>query len=222
MYMVLRLGRAAYQALRAGAVISGMVMLAAAPASGALRDSSSPEVNTGGTAVAAERVWRTLGACVGGLLISGAHAAQREYLVGSDVLKERIREFYYTLSSSAYPPRYQRFRFFMEDGRYLFYHESRAGNHFPLREKDVTASGTRELRATEWDELYSCLENGTVRARREHLESGGAGPWLYLYWDGDAGRVQEYTFASHEKRKRFEAWCEALAKSREDVPEGVP
>ncbi|MBO4686022.1 MAG: hypothetical protein J5628_05150 [Lachnospiraceae bacterium] len=135
---------------------------------------------------------------------------KKEFVVGKDIAKEDILQFYFTYDSSTYPPEFQRYRFYTEGGKLLFYHEKREGDHWPLSESDATVTGTRELSAAEWDTMFSFLCGGTARAREEHLESGGRGPWLFLYWKGDRGKIQEFTFASYEKQREFEAFCVAL------------
>jgi hypothetical protein len=131
----------------------------------------------------------------------------RVRVVGRDIREKRIREFWYTYSTSTDPPHYQRYRFYTEDGSRFFYHETREGDHWPLRETDITVSGTRELTETEWEALLALLKGGTVEKRRETASSGGAGPWLYLYWQGDLGRWQVYSFPGREARGAFEAFC---------------
>ena len=45
--------------------------------------------------------------------------------VGKDILSDDITDFYYTYDTSTYPPEFQRYRFYAEDGRYYFYHETK-------------------------------------------------------------------------------------------------
>ncbi len=144
---------------------------------------------------------------------------KKEFVVGKDIAKEDILQFYFTYDSSTYPPEFQRYRFYTEGGKLLFYHEKREGDHWPLSESDATVTGTKELSETEWDEMFSLLCGGTVRAREEHLESGGRGPWLFLYWKGDRGKIQEFTFAFYEKQREFEAFCVALKGEAGSGPE---
>ena len=144
---------------------------------------------------------------------------KKEFVVGKDVAKEDVLQFYFTYDSSTYPPEFQRYRFYTEGGKLLFYHEKREGDHWPLSESDATVTGTKELSETEWDEMFSLLCGGTVRAREEHLESGGRGPWLFLYWKNDRGKIQEFTFASYEKQREFEAFCVALKGEAGSGPE---
>ena len=133
-----------------------------------------------------------------------------EMTVGADITEDSIRECYYTYSTSTNPPFYQRYRFYTEDGKYYFYHETREGGGWPQTEEDITASGTVELSHEEWDDFFGLLEGGTVTKRTESLEDGNAGPWLYLYWDGDKSEYQEFTFASYDKEDTFEEFCLAL------------
>ena len=135
---------------------------------------------------------------------------RREMVVGKNISPEDITEFYYTYDSSAYPPDYQRYRFYTEDGTGMFYHETREGDHWPLMEEDVTVSGTKELTEEEWEEFCSYLEGGHVRKREESLEDGDAGPWLYLYWKRDQSVYQEFSFASPEAQTSFEEFCQSL------------
>ena len=134
--------------------------------------------------------------------------------VGADVKMEDITDFYFTYDSSTNPPQFQRYRFSVKDGTYQFYHEKREGNHWPLREKDITVSGTKELSLEEWKTFFDYLKDGKVEKRKEHLESGGRGPWLFLYWKGDKGKIQEFTFASYEKRISFEKYCVKLKEEQ--------
>lgn len=141
---------------------------------------------------------------------------RRSAVVGDDIAGEDISEFYFTYDASTYPPEFQRYRLFKKDGRVFFYHEKREGDHWPLREEDATVTGTTELTGEQWDAFFDLLKGGVVRAREEHLEAGGSGPWLFLYWKNDRGKIQEYSFASYEKQCAFEKLCEALKEA--DLP----
>lgn len=132
---------------------------------------------------------------------------------GKDVTERDFTEFYYTYASSTFPPDYQRYYFYAEGGKIWFYHEKREGTRFPLQEEDITVSGKKALSGQEKAVFFSYLNGGTVKNREEHLEDGDAGPWLYLYWNGDGGKCQEFSFVSVEKRLAFEAYCEELRKS---------
>ena len=137
-------------------------------------------------------------------------AVSAEWIVGTDVAFDDITDFYYTYASSTFPPDYQRYRVYVEDGARFFYHETRAGERFPLEEADVTASGTVALTDGDWARFCALLAGGAVRPREENLDCGDAGPWLYLYWNGDGGTVQQFSFASWDALAEFEAFCESL------------
>lgn len=130
--------------------------------------------------------------------------------VGKQVKETEIREFYFTRSGSTNPPEFQRYRLYTENGAHWFYHETREGDHWPLTESDITVSGKKQLSEEEWKTFYSLLEGGTVRNRSENLDSGGDGPWLYLYWNGDHDKTQEYSFASYGNERAFEEACQKM------------
>ena len=54
-------------------------------------------------------------------------AASTGKTVGIDIAFEDITDFFYTYDASTAPPHYQRYRFFAEDGKHYFYHETREG-----------------------------------------------------------------------------------------------
>ena len=60
-----------------------------------------------------------------------AAAAQAEFTVGAEIGAGDITDFYYTVDASTYPPHYQRWRFYTEDGKRFFYHETREGGGWP-------------------------------------------------------------------------------------------
>jgi len=125
-----------------------------------------------------------------------------------------VTEFYYTYENINYNAFYQRYRFWAEDGKHFFYHETRErpNDYGWTTEEDITASGTLALGDDEWAQFTALLKNGTVRARTVSDEAGDSGPWLYLYWKGDKGTDQEFSFASAEEEKAFEEFCAKLAK----------
>lgn len=146
--------------------------------------------------------------CTGGWMISG-----NKKIVGKDIKESDFKEFYYTYSSTVNPPEFQRYRIYTENGKRMFYHEKREGNKVFLTEEDITVSGTTELTAKEWETFWSYISGGKVENRKENTNSGGAGPWLYLYWNGDKNKCQEFTFADFRKKTEFEEFCVRL-KSR--------
>ena len=144
----------------------------------------------------------------------GAECWARQVTVGMDIAMSDVTDFYYTYSTSTNPPYYQRYRFYVDGQQRMFYHETREGGGWPQTEKDITASGTMRLGDEEWSEFFECVKGGTVQDRREHVEAGGAGPWLFLYWKGDRAKCQEFSFASPGARSAFEALCKRLKKTR--------
>ena len=134
-------------------------------------------------------------------------ACGRERVLWKDISTGDFTEFYYTVSSSTYPPEFQRYHFYLEDGEVYFYHETREGDHWPLTEADVTVSGTLKLSDEQKAAFFASLEGGTVRARDERNESGGSGPWFYLYWKGDKAKYQEFSFADYGAESKFLELC---------------
>ena len=144
-------------------------------------------------------------------LLEGLGPVKDEWIVGEDIDFGDITEFYYTVDASTYPPFYQRYHFYAEDGDVIFYHETREGGGWPQTDEDITACGGGPLTDAQLERLNACLAGGVARAREESLETGDSGPWLYLYWNGDAGVNQEFSFASSDKLYEFVAFCEELA-----------
>ncbi len=136
--------------------------------------------------------------------------SKKEWIVGKDIKSQDLTDFYYTLSSSTNPPVFQRYRFYPGDGKHYFYHEKREGDHWPLDESDITVSGEIELSEEQWNRVFELLSEGRVREREDSLESGGSGPWLYLYWLNDKGKINQFEFESAEKKVAFEELCRQL------------
>ena len=135
--------------------------------------------------------------------------------VGTEIAAEDLTEFWYTLDASVDPPVFRRYQFYRENGVWMFRHEKREGDHWPLAEADITVSGTVELDEEEQTAFLELLAGGTVRKRTETVTDGDAGPWLYLYWNGDPSDFQEFVFASREKTAEFEDFCASLAGADE-------
>lgn len=144
------------------------------------------------------------------MIFSSCALFTKNYVVGKNIESNDISEFYYTISSSTNPPEYQRYLFSMEDGKYMFFHETREGDHWPLTEEDATVSGKFEISEEDWNEFVSCITGGTVVARTNNPAGGGRGPYLYLYWTKDKGKYQEFSFASYDALLRFESLCVRL------------
>ena len=143
-------------------------------------------------------------------VIGGGSLFVRSKTVGKDIELSKVQQFYFTYSTSTNPPHYQRYRFYVEDGKYWFYHEQREGDHWPLTEDDVTVSGTRELSLMEREAFWDLLKGGKVVKRELDITTGRAGPWLYIYWDGDRGEWQQFSFADPGLVLEFEDFCEGL------------
>ena len=135
---------------------------------------------------------------------------KKAYVVGEDVLEQELTEFYFTRSGSTNPPYFQRFRFFVENGKHYMYHEKREGDTWPLTEKHITVSGTIELTDEQWNTFWDFIKGGTVQSRTENLEDGDDGPWLYLYWLRDPSDFQEFSFADYGTVLDFEEFCYGL------------
>ena len=134
-------------------------------------------------------------------------------IVGKKVTKDKFKDFYYTYATTVNPPEFQRYRFYMENGKAFFYHEKREGNNVFLTEEDITVSGTKELSNEEWETFWNLIDGGSVSKRKENTDSGSSGPWLYLYWDGDKDVCQEFSFKEYGTVYEFEAFCEELVNS---------
>ena len=146
--------------------------------------------------------------------IGGSSMGKKDvFVVGTDIALADVTEFYYTYATSTYPPEYQRYHFFVEEGQCLFYHEQREGYAWPLTEEHITVSGRVQLSEKEWAEFFDLLKSGSVKSREESIESGGSGPWLYLYWNGDDSNYQEFSFASPIAEDAFEEHCIMLKNS---------
>lgn len=132
--------------------------------------------------------------------------------VGTDIKMEDINDFYFTKENINYGAYYQRYRFYVEDGKHLFFHETRErkDDYGPCTEADTTKTGTIELTDEQWAEFYDLVDGGTVKAREESVEAGGDGPWTYLYWTNDQSKIQQFSFASYETQDAFVEFCLSL------------
>ncbi len=143
-------------------------------------------------------------------------------IVGKDILTSDITDFYYTEENINYDAYYQRYRFYVEDGKHLFFHETRErrNDYGPCTEDDTTLIGTIELTDEQWSQFADLVNGGTVKAREDSAEAGGTGPWLYLYWTNDKGKVQQFSFESYDSQARFEKFCLSLVpdEPQKDAP----
>ncbi|MBQ8995036.1 MAG: hypothetical protein IJ091_04400 [Oscillospiraceae bacterium] len=153
-------------------------------------------------------------AVVAVLFLTGVLGGSKEMVVGKNIKVDDINEFYFTRAGSTFPPYFQRYKFYVEDGKRYFYHETREGEVFPLTEEYITVQGTLELSDEDWNTFIDYLSQGTVKTRSEDLSDGDDGPWLYLYWNGDKGKYQEFTFNSWGLQNGFEEFCIELKEKQ--------
>ena len=143
--------------------------------------------------------------------IEGLSAADSEVkTIGIDVPFEDITDFYYTYDPSTALPRYQRYRFYVEDGKQYFFHETREGGAWPQTEEDITCSGTIELTEEQWAMFCDLLSGGNAREREEVLDDGDAGPWMFIYFKGGEKEGQEFSFEQPGIVLAFEEFCAGL------------
>ncbi len=140
---------------------------------------------------------------------------RKKMIVGTDIAFEDITDFYYTEENINYDAYYQRYRFYVEDGKHLFFHETRErkNDYGPCTEEDTVQIGTMELSEDQWSEFTAFVKGGTVTARKDPVDSDGRGPWLYLYWKKDKSKDQRFAFESRETEAKFEEYCQTLAPS---------
>ena len=143
-----------------------------------------------------------------------AATSSTDKTVGIDIAFEDITDFYYTYDASTAPPHYQRYRFYSEDGKYYFEHETREGGGWPQTETDITCSGTIELTEEQWSAFCDLLNGGKAGMREEYLESGDAGPWLYIYWRGGEMEGREFSFGQSGSVLAFEEFCTGLKERK--------
>ena len=124
-----------------------------------------------------------------------------------------IVDFYYTYDWVGYNAKYQRYRFYIEDGQYLFYHESRGTeNDYGWNSPDdVISSGTLTLDIYEWADFLAYLKGGSIKTPEESIEDGDSGPWMYLYYKSH-GNIErkEFFFSSAAQQLSFEDHCRLL------------
>lgn len=154
-----------------------------------------------------------LGILLAILMTGCAEMGKREKLVGKDISSDQITEFVYTYENINYDASFLRYRFTAAAGTYRFSYEKRErpGEYGPATEQDVTAKGERALSPEDWSQFVSLLSGGVVTKRADSADSGGSGPWTYLYWQGDKDVYQQYAFPSLAARTALEAHCARLA-----------
>ena len=146
-------------------------------------------------------------------MLAGCTTKEEGMIVGTDIAFDDITDFYYTKENINYDACYQRYRFYVEDGKHLFFHEARErkNEYGPCTEEDTVQIGTIELSGDQWSEFTDLVKGGTVTARGDSADSGGTGPWLYLYWTNDKSKYQQFSFESYGTEAKFEELCLTLA-----------
>ncbi len=142
-----------------------------------------------------------------------AASSTADKAVGTDVPFEDITDFYYTRDASTAPPHYQRYRFYTENGKHYFFHETREGGGWPQTEADITCSGTTELNDGQWAEFCGLLRGGIARVREESQDDGDEGPWLFVYWRGGEKEGREFHFDPAGRVTAFEEFCAGLKEN---------
>lgn len=148
------------------------------------------------------------GIIIGALFMFG----NRKRVVGKDIRIEDVNDFYYTYSNINYNAKYQRYRFYVEDNKYMFFHDTREkkNDYGFLTEEDSIRNGTLEISRQEFEKFFDYIKDGVVIKRQESVESGDSGPWMYLYWKNDKGSIQQFSFRSYETKQEFVDYCEEL------------
>lgn len=105
----------------------------------------------------------------------------------------------------------------------MFFHETieRKDDYGPCTEDDTTLIGTIELTEEQWSDFADLVNGGTVKEREDSADSGGTGPWLYLYWTNDKGKYQQFSFDSYGTQAKFEEYCLSLVPSEPEKGESM-
>ena len=148
------------------------------------------------------------------LILGGCAKSSKETVTNMKIPIDDIQEFYYTIENINFNAFYQRYRFYKEDGKHMFHHETRErpGDYGPTTEEDIINSGTFELSDTEWNDFLAFLKDGTVSEREDSAETGSSGPWMFIYWKNDKGKYQVFEFSNYDAKAQFEEFCSSLAQ----------
>ena len=134
----------------------------------------------------------------------------RKMIVGKDVKIADITEFFYTCSSSSYPPSFFRYHFSIEDDKYMYHYEKREGKSWPLSEENITDSVSVELSHEDWEKFFDCLDGGILTKRSENISDGGKSKDIFMYCKGELSNYQEFSFETHSKEKVFDELCKSF------------
>ena len=151
---------------------------------------------------------------------------QKTFEVGKDIERYNIKEFYYTYENINYDAFYQRYHVYKTDyGTPYFTHitRQRKDDYGPTTPEDTVKSGTIEMTDEQWKKFYELILGGTVAEREDTADSGGSGPWYFLYWDNDKEKYREYKFVSYVAEKALKEFFvsladEPIAVAKEDYP----
>lgn len=132
---------------------------------------------------------------------------------GTKVGMKDISDFYYTYENINYNAFYQRYRFYTEEGKHFFFHETRErkDDYGPCEKADATKKGEFELNDEQWSAFYGLIKDGKANKRNDLAEDGDSGPWMFIYSEKLVKEGYEYHFASYDARCRFEDFCASLA-----------
>ena len=169
------------------------------------------------------RLLSVVAALLLGVMLTGCGAGEdsgdmglfsKKRIVGKDIMSDDITDFYYTEENINYHAYYQRYRFYVEDEKHFFFHETRErkNEYGPCTEEDTTQTGTIELSDEQWSQFYSLVTGGVVKEREESNEEGDTGPWLYLYWTADKSKYQQFSFPTYAQGQSFVDYCISLTE----------
>lgn len=140
---------------------------------------------------------------------------EEEYMFGKDFKAEQVTEFYYTVTDTSYPPKYERRHFFKRDGGYYYFHEKMEGSLPAYSEAlaviDTGDERVRPITEEQWLQLTEILLGGKVTKRSEDItEGGGSRPAVFLYWTNDKGKYQVYSFKTAQAETDFLSFSAGL------------
>ena len=145
---------------------------------------------------------------------SAAEAALK--MTQADIYLEEITDFYYTAANSENSSGYLRYRFYVKDGSYFFSFDKRDANGNYAAAEGESGNGNVSLNTEERLAFFKLIQTGSIKARDESSESGGSGPWMYLYTEKYPDGLV-FHFASATEQTAFEEYCAELA-ARETQP----
>lgn len=134
----------------------------------------------------------------------------------ADIYLEEITDFYYTAANSENNSGYLRYRFYVKDGSYFFSFDKRDANGNYAAAEGESGNGNVSLNTEERLAFFKLIQTGSIKARDESSESGGSGPWMYLYTEKYPDGLV-FHFASATEQTAFEEYCAELA-ARETQP----